>query len=171
MELVDKFDNKRQPLNISRERFEKVKGEYNQSVHVWFVNNKNELLIQKRSMSKRVYPGMWAITGGAVDSGEQPIDALYREIKEELGITVKPEETELLLSLARTYDFVDVYLIKKEINLNEIVMQPEEVDEVKWVSIDEFKTLLDEKQIPSSIGFYSNFVLELIQRRINNDWN
>ena len=50
-------------------------------------------------------------------------------------------------------------------------MQPEEVDEVKWVSINEFKNLLKENKIPSSIGFYSNFVLELIQRRINNTWN
>ena len=171
MELVDKFDNKRQPLNISRERFEKISGEYNQSVHVWFLNDKNELLIQKRSMSKRVYPGMWAITGGAVDSGEQPIDALYREVKEELGLTIAPEETELLLSLSRTYDFVDIYLVKKEIHLDDIIMQPEEVDEVKWVSIDEFKSLLKENKIPSSIGFYSNFALELIQRRIDNDWN
>ena len=125
MELVDKFDNKRQPLNISRERFEKIKGEYNQSVHVWIINSNNELLIQKRSETKRVYPGMWAITGGAVDSGELPITALYREIKEELGITVTPDETELLLSLARTYDFVDVYLVKKDIDINEIIMQPE----------------------------------------------
>ena len=171
MELVDKFDNKRQPLNISRERFEKIKGEYNQSVHVWIINSNNELLIQKRSETKRVYPGMWAITGGAVDSGELPITALYREIKEELGITVTPDETELLLSLARTYDFVDIYLVKKDIDINEIIMQPEEVQEVKWVSIDEFKTLLNENQIPTSIGFYSNFVLELIQRRIDNDWN
>ena len=122
-------------------------------------------------MSKRDYPGMWAITGGAVDSGEQPIDALYREVKEELGLAIAPEETELLLSLSRTYDFVDIYLVKKEINLDNIIMQPEEVDEVKWVSIDEFKSLLKGNKIPSSIGFYSNFALELIQRRIDNDWN
>ena len=109
------------------------------------------------------------LTPGA--SSDKTIDALYREVKEELGLTITPEETELLLSLTRTYDFVDIYLVKKEIDLNDIVMQPEEVDEVKWVSINEFKNLLKENKIPSSIGFYSNFVLELIQRRIDNDWN
>ena len=171
MELVDKFDNKRQPLNISRERYEKIKGEYNQSVHVWFVNSQNKLLIQKRSDTKRVYPGMWAITGGAVDSGELPITALYREITEELGIEVSPEETELLLSITRTYDFVDVYLVKKDIDIADITMQPEEVQEVKWVTINEFKELLRENKIPSSIGFYSDFAISLIERRINNDWN
>ena len=171
MELVDKFDNKRQPLKITRERYEKIKGEYNQSVHVWFINSKNELLIQKRSETKKVYPGMWAITGGAVDSGELPIQALYREVKEELGITITPEETELLLSIPRIYDFVDIYLVKKDINLKNITMQPEEVQDVKWISINEFNTLLKENKIPSSISFYSEFALKLIQRRISNDWN
>ena len=171
MELVVKFDNKRQPLNISRERYEKIKGEYNQSVHVWFVNSENKLLIQKRSDTKRVYPGMWSITGGAVDAGELPITALYREITEELGIEVSPEETELLISLTRTFDFVDVYLVKKDIDITDITMQPEEVQEVKWVSINEFKELVRENKIPSSIGFYSDFAISLIERRINNDWN
>lgn len=171
MELVDKFDNKRQPLNITRERFEKVKGEYNQSVHVWIINKNNQLLIQKRAETKRVYPGMWAITGGAVDSGELPIDALYRECFEELGVKILPEETELLLSLPRTYDFVDIYLVKKDIDIKNIIMQPEEVQEVKWVSIDEYKNLMQENQIPSSIEFYSDFALQLIERRINNNWN
>ena len=171
MELVDKFDNKRLPLNKQTERYEKTKGEFNQSVHVWFLNSKNELLLQKRSETKRVYPGMWAITGGAVDSGELPIEALYREVKEELGITIFPEETELLMSLQRTYDFVDIYLVRKDFDIKDVTMQPEEVTEVKWVTINEFRTFLEENKLPPSNAFYSEFALKLIERRINNDWN
>ena len=171
MELVDKFDSKRIPLNKQTERYEKQKGEYNQSVHVWFLNSKNELLLQKRSETKRVYPGMWAITGGAVDSGELPIEALYREVNEELGITILPEETELLLSLQRTYDFVDIYLVRKDIDIKNITMQPEEVSDVKWITINEYQSMEKNNQIPPSISFYSDFVLKLIERRINNDWN
>lgn len=171
MELVDKFNNKRLPLSKQTERYEKTKGEFNQSVHVWFLNSKNELLLQKRSETKRVYPGMWAITGGAVDSGELPIEALYREVKEELGITILPEETELLMSLQRTYDFVDIYLVRKDFDIKDVTMQPEEVTEVKWITINEFKALIAENKLPPSNAFYSDFALKLIERRINNDWN
>ena len=49
MELVDKLNNKRQSLNKTAERQEKVDGEYRQSVHTWIMNSKGEFLIQKRS--------------------------------------------------------------------------------------------------------------------------
>ena len=39
MELVDKFDNKRQSLNKTTERQVKVEGEYRQSVHIWIQNS------------------------------------------------------------------------------------------------------------------------------------
>ena len=44
MEMVDKFDNKRRPLNKTTERHEKIEGEYRQSVHTWIQNSKGEFL-------------------------------------------------------------------------------------------------------------------------------
>lgn len=169
MEIVDKFDNKRLPLNKTTDRYNKVKGEYNQSVHVWFLNSKNELLLQKRADTKRVYPGMWAITGGAVDSGETTLDALFRECKEELDVDITLDETELLLSCQRIYDFVDIYLIKKDINIKDITMQEDEVQEVKWITIDEYKAMEKEGKIPPSITFYSDFVLKIIETKLHDN--
>ena len=34
------------------------------------------------------FPGHWGLFGGGVDAGEQPVDALRRELKEELGLAV-----------------------------------------------------------------------------------
>ena len=54
-------------------------------------NEKGELLIQKRSEKKFRSPGKWAKTGGQVDSGESPKEAIIREIKEELGVEIQKD--------------------------------------------------------------------------------
>ena len=74
MELVDKFDKKRNSLGKTSERYERIAGEYKQSMHVWIQNDKGEFLIQKRSKTKRVFPGVWSITGGGVDTGEKTVE-------------------------------------------------------------------------------------------------
>lgn len=57
-------------------------------VHLHIFNSKGELYLQKRSDKKDIQPGKWDTSvGGHVDFGEDIITALYRETKEELGIT------------------------------------------------------------------------------------
>ncbi len=57
-------------------------------VHLHIINRKGELFIQKRSMKKRQFPGMWdTAVGGHVDYGELLEAALFREAFEELGFS------------------------------------------------------------------------------------
>ena len=166
MELVDVFDNKRNSLNKVIERYNnKVPGEFTQAVHLWIQNSKGDFLIQKRSMKKRINPGMWSITGGAVDSLEQPEAAVARECKEELGIELKPQDFELMMTVKRPTVFVDVYYAKKDIDLKDIVMQQDEVDDVKWVSNEEMKNLLEQKEMGSSIKIYYDALYKLIENK------
>ena len=54
-------------------------------VHLHVVNRDGELFIQKRSMKKKQFPGMWdTAVGGHVDYGERLETALFRESFEEL---------------------------------------------------------------------------------------
>ena len=56
-------------------------------VHIEIFNNDGEIYLQKRSMTKDLYPGLWdTAVGGHVGAGENPEEAVRREAKEELGI-------------------------------------------------------------------------------------
>ena len=48
------------------------------------------VLLAQRPKGKAL-EGLWEFPGGKVDAGEGPEDALIRELKEELGITVKAD--------------------------------------------------------------------------------
>jgi isopentenyldiphosphate isomerase len=57
-------------------------------VHLHIFDKSGRLYLQKRSMKKDIQPGKWdTAVGGHVDYGEEIEDALYREAREELGLT------------------------------------------------------------------------------------
>ncbi len=57
-------------------------------VHLHVFNSRGELYLQKRPAWKDIQPNRWdTAVGGHIDWGEKPEDALYREVREELGIT------------------------------------------------------------------------------------
>lgn len=57
-------------------------------VHLHVFNSKGDLYLQRRPAWKDIQPGKWdTAVGGHVDYGETPEEALWREVREELGIT------------------------------------------------------------------------------------
>ena len=162
MEIVDKLNNKRQFLNKTTERKEKILGEYRQSAHTWIMNSEGKFLMQKRSPNKNTFPNMWSTTGGGVDSGETPLQGALRECKEELGIDISESNIELILSFKRKYDFVDVWLAKLDINIDDIILQEEEVTAVKWCSIEEIRSMKKNGELAASIDIYFDMFLSLL---------
>lgn len=164
MEIVDKFNNKRQALNITRERYEHIEGEYGLACHFWIVNDKGELLIQKRNPNKKVYPGLWSTSGGGVDAGETTLETSIRECKEELGIEINENEIELALSYRRKKDFLDVYIVRKNIDLKDIVMQEEEVVDVKWITPEALQGMFDSSEFAPNLKIYFDLLLNIINK-------
>jgi len=55
-------------------------------VHLHIINRESQIYIQKRSLTKDLYPGRWdTAVGGHICYGESILEALYREAGEELG--------------------------------------------------------------------------------------
>ena len=48
-------------------------------------NKKGEVLLIKRSDRNKTFKGFWQLPEGKIEFGEQPIETLSRELKEELG--------------------------------------------------------------------------------------
>jgi isopentenyldiphosphate isomerase len=60
-------------------------GIWHRSVHIWVLNDKEELLIQRRALQKESHPGMWDVScAGHIGSGDSSLQAAVRELKEEL---------------------------------------------------------------------------------------
>lgn len=58
-------------------------------VHLHVIHPDGRLYLQQRALTKDLYPGYWDTSvGGHIDDGEDILDALSREGKEELGIDV-----------------------------------------------------------------------------------
>ena len=67
------------------------------------IGDENKILVAQRSIQKE-HPLKWEFPGGKVNENENPIEALKREIKEELSVDVK--KSKLLLDYE--YEYQDI---------------------------------------------------------------
>lgn len=121
-------------------------GLYHKAVAVWIINSKQQVLLQKRSPNKRMWPNTWDVTaGGHVLTGEFGFEAIIREIKEEIGIDIDKQCITFIGSVISTNikgdivnkHFNEFYIINKDIDETKLKLQEDEVSEVKWMDKDE----------------------------------
>jgi len=112
-------------------------------VHLHVLNSEGKLFLQKRAADKDIQPGKWDTSvGGHVDYGEEITQALFREVREELGIKnfspvfmlrykfISDVEAELVHSYYTIYD-------------GEINIDPIEISEGKFWTLQEIYEQLD----------------------------
>ncbi len=119
-------------------------GRFHKVVHIWIQNSEGKLLMQKRSDTVDNCPGEWATTGGSVVAGEEPLNSAVRELEEEMGLTVAQEELQYCLMVRRKDSFCYIYLLKKDIRTEELVLQECEVADVQWLSLQEIDKMIEE---------------------------
>lgn len=146
MELWDIYDRDRiksDKTMIRGEEFEK--GSYHLVVHACIFNSNGEMLIQQRQPFKSGWSNMWDITvGGSAVSGDTSQTAIERELFEEIGLKIDLQNVRPHLTINFNEGFDDIYLIEKDVDINQLKLQYEEVQKVKWASIDEIYQKLDE---------------------------
>ena len=145
---------------------------WHRAVYAFIINDKKEILLQKRSATKKQWPNKWDVTiGGHVLSGEFGRQALIRETKEELGLDITDNDIKYLvgsISVDTNKDIInkhfnECYLITKEIDISEIILQKEEVSKVKFFTKDEILNMIDNdyKDITKKIGPW-NFLEKIL---------
>lgn len=143
MELIDVLDSNGNKTGIAKQKKEIYRdADFHRTVHIWIINNNNEILVQKRNLKKSTFPGLWAISvAGHVRSGETSIEAALREIKEEIGQNLKEEDLKYLFTLKRTQkinnDTInaidDIYLLNLDIDVENTKLQFSELTDIKYV--------------------------------------
>lgn len=112
-------------------------------IHLHIVNSKGELLIQKRSSTKDLLPNKWdTAVGGHVALNENIEEGLFREVREEIGLTdFKPVFLkQYLWETQRESELVFSFYC---INNGPFKADPEELDDLQFWT---------KKKIESSIG-------------------
>lgn len=52
-------------------------------------DEEDKVLLTKRSISLRIFPGAWVLPGGHIDQGESLEECVIREIYEETGVMIE----------------------------------------------------------------------------------
>ena len=156
-ELWDLYDINKNKIGrtVERGEYQFKEGEYHIVVTGIILNSKNEILISKRAEHKK-HGLMWECNGGSILAGETSLEGVIRELKEELGISFSEKEAIFLGEIRRDKlppDFKDLWLFVKDVDLKEISFPDGEAVEAKWVTIDEFTRMFENKEIVPSVDF------------------
>lgn len=106
------------------------------SVNILIVNE-DKILLSRRANTNWM-DGHLCIPGGHVEKGETPVIAMLREIEEELGVSVNPDDLEFLCVAARNsnVEYVAYEFILRNKNYIFKNMEPEKCSELVWVDIN-----------------------------------
>ncbi len=119
-------------------------GDWHRAAHIWIVAPDGRILLQRRSLRKENNPGLWDVSAaGHVSAGESAVDAAVRETFEELALRITANDLQFVTTLREScvlndntyYDneFHDLFLVRRDLDITSLKLDPEEVAEVKWV--------------------------------------
>lgn len=161
MEIIALYGEEGHSLNKGK-RIDQVHedGDWHTAVHVWIYNPRTKkILIQKRSSQMSNYPNYWDISAaGHVSFGLTELETALQETKEELGLDLLSSDFTYLTTIKTgknigqekfNNEFNPVYLVVKDIVVEDIKKQKEEVDSVKFVSIPEFQKMINNTLVVS----------------------
>ena len=154
MEFFDVCNEQGEPTGevVSREIAHRD-GILHRTSHVWILREKagkKQVLLQKRSMQKDSYPGMYdTSSAGHIPAGEAPLSSALRELEEELGIRATPDQLRYVGNFRIEYEeefhhkrfwdneFIHVFIYTKSVEISDLTFQPLEVEGAQWFDLEE----------------------------------
>jgi len=150
VELIDVVNENDEVIGVKDKDAVHRDGDMHRAAKIYVINSKGEMLIHKRSETKKLNPGLWDITvGGHVRSGETCEDAAQRELKEELGIentklfeigkwTGTPNASSPLEKL-----MIKIFLVKINGDADDLVFDKAEISQIKFIKLTEMEKLCE----------------------------
>ncbi len=146
-------------------------GFYHKPVWIWIINSDNKILVQKRAKCKKNFPSFWDMpSAGHVTAGESSIEGAIRETYEELGIKTKKEDYIFIKEYIydQFFEIAQVYLLKLDAKISDFTLQPNEVEQVKWLTLNKFEKLFYSKEFVPFNDDYKTMIINLFRKEFNN---
>lgn len=170
LELFDILNEDGSKTGIVKERgVAHREGALHGTVHIWIVR-KNEksgydILLQKRSNNKDSHPGCYDISSaGHISAGDEIMESALRELWEELGLSVQPEQLELFgttyVKFEKTFygkkfrdnEISSDFVYRQPVDLDKLSLQESEVSEVRWMDYEECRQKVAQGSMPNCIN-------------------
>ena len=154
-------------------------GWFHATVHVWLFTSDKKIVLQKRAMTKKVFPGLWDISvAGHVAAGEAILTSAKREVLEEIGLLL--EEKDLIKIGTRVHQISHpngiqdnehhhVFIAQLKVPLSKLTIQKEEVDDIKLFDLSTLTNTknLENILLPRFHDYYVS-VYDKIIKKIKN---
>ena len=171
-ELMDVYDKDGKHVGIMHRCEAVAEGSrvFIKGVDILIVNDEGEVLVQKRSATKKSQPNKWDIScSGAVGVGEDLTTACRREVFEELGVDIAQEKFIFQRALPGGVGFLNnglqhIFIVKMNLEIGDIKIDPKEVAEVKWLSLEDFEKLLYSAEFTPYKDEYKDIIMDVVKR-------
>ena len=155
-------------------------GWFHATVHIWLFTLEKKILLQKRALTKKVFPGIWDISvAGHIGAGEAILEGAKREVFEEIGL--KLEDKDFLKIGTRIHQVTHengiqdnehhhVFVAELKVPIQELTIQIEEVDAVQLFDLkilkntEKYKNVLLSRFHEYYVSVYDKILNELSVR-------
>lgn len=174
-ELLDILTPEGQPTGKTALKSEAHKnGWFHATVHIWLFTSDEKILLQKRALTKKVFPGLWDISvAGHIGAGEDVITSAKREVFEEIGLEL--QERDLIKIGTRIHqvshangiqdnEHHHVFIAELKVPLSTLTIQEEEVDAIKLYDLSTLKNTenLENVLLPRFHAYYCSVYDKII---------
>jgi isopentenyl-diphosphate Delta-isomerase len=161
--------NERDEIIEYKERDEALSQDIRRTSIIWIFNKNKEVLIQKRQLTKKIFPGRWSpSTAGTIEENETYEANATKELEEELGV----KNAKLIPLQKKLYQvgeikrFRFVFIVYADILKKDFILQKSEVAEVKWISLEKLSNLL--QKTPDELTPSVRDTFDSVKSYINN---